>query len=173
MEAEGSAPLVSLGGVDEVLAAVREEVLLRGSRSVGAGHLARVDVQAVLALLGEAQRERHDVVGDPVAHVLAEALFLGAVLVQRGHEVGERPRHVELQLEVAAGEHQRVLVRDGLEAEEARGLGGAPLARGAVRQRHHHRLQVLAHDLELAHALELHGLSGEVLARGDGVGEDV
>lgn len=62
---------------------------------------------------------------------------------------------------------------DGLQPKQPRGLDGSPLPRGAVRQRNHHRLQVLAHDLELAHALELHRLACEVLARGDGVGEDV
>ena len=66
-----------------------------------------------------------------------------------------------------------LLVCEGDEPEQAGGLGGAPLARGAVRQRHHDGLQVLAHDLELAHGLELHGLAGEVLLRGHRVGEDV
>ena len=59
------------------------------------------------------------------------------------------------------------------ETEEAGGLGGPPLAGGAVRQRHHHRLQVRADDLELADRLELHGLTGEVLLRRDRVGKDV
>ena len=66
-----------------------------------------------------------------------------------------------------------LLVCEGYEPEQAGGLGGAPLARGAVRQRHHDGLEVLAHDLELAHGLELHGLAGEVLLRRHRVGEDV
>ena len=66
-----------------------------------------------------------------------------------------------------------LLVCEGYEPEQAGGLGGAPLARGAVRQRHHDGLEVLAHDLELAHGLELHGLAGEVLLRRHSVGEDV
>ena len=165
--------LVPFGGVDEVFAAVGEEVLLLRGRRVGRRHLPRVDVQAVLALLGERQAEGDDVVRHAVAHVLVQPLLLGAVLVQRGHEVRERPRHAELDLQVARGEDQGVLVGDGLQAEEPGGLGRAPLAAGAVRQGHHDRLEVLAHDLELADALELHGLAREVLPGRDGVGEDV
>ena len=59
------------------------------------------------------------------------------------------------------------------EAKKAGGLGRSPLAGGAVRQRHHHRLQVRADDLELADGLELHGLAGEILLRRDGVGKNV
>ena len=44
---------------------------------------------------------------------------------------------------------------------------------GAVRQRHHHRLQLLAKDLELADGLEFHGLAGQVFLRGHCVGENV
>ena len=49
------------------------------------------------------------------------------------------------------------------EPEEPGCLGGSPLPGGAVRQRHHHRLQLRAHDLELAHRLELHRFTGQVL----------
>ena len=59
------------------------------------------------------------------------------------------------------------------EPEEPGGLDGAPFSAGAVRQRHHDRLEVLAHDLELAHALELHRLARQVLLRRHRVGEDV
>jgi hypothetical protein len=61
----------------------------------------------------------------------------------------------------------------GDEAKKAGGLGRSPLPGGAVRQRHHHRLQVRADDLELADGLELHGLAGEILLRRDGVGKNV
>lgn len=64
-------------------------------------------------------------------------------------------------------------MRDGHEAEEPRGLGRAPLAARAVGQRHHHRLQLLAGDLELADALELHRLAGEILLGRHSVREHV
>ena len=53
-----------------------------------------VDVHAVLSLLGEADGERDDVVvlRDAVRHVLRELLLLHPVLVQRRHEVRQRPR---------------------------------------------------------------------------------
>ena len=59
------------------------------------------------------------------------------------------------------------------ETKEPGGLGWSPLSRGTVRERYHHGLKILAHDLELAHGLELHGLSSEVLLGRDGVSEDV
>ena len=59
------------------------------------------------------------------------------------------------------------------EAEETRGLGRSPFAGGTVGQRHHHRLQVRADDLELADRFELHGLAGEILLGRDGVGKNV
>ena len=52
-----------------------------------------VDVHAVLSLLGEADGEGDDVVvlRDAVRHVLRELLLLHPVLVQRRHEVRQRP----------------------------------------------------------------------------------
>ena len=58
------------------------------------------------------------------------------------------------------------LVCEGDEPEEPGGLGGPPLPGGAVGQGHHHRLQVRAHDLELAHGFELHRLTRQVLLEG-------
>ena len=71
------------------------------------------------------------------------------------------------------GENKSFFVSDRDEPEEPGGLDGAPFSAGAVRQRHHDRLQILAHDLELANALKLHRLAGQVLLRRDRVGEDV
>jgi len=69
-----------------------------------------VDVQTVLALLGETYREGdHVVVGDGMRHVLGQALFLDAILVQSRHEIRQRPRHAELNLQLAPGEHQSFL----------------------------------------------------------------
>ena len=59
------------------------------------------------------------------------------------------------------------------QTEEPGGLGWSPLSRGAVWQGDHHGLQVLAHDLELADGLELHGLPSQVFLGRHGVGEDV
>lgn len=75
-----------------------------------AAQLSRVNVQAVLALLGETDEKRDDiVVGHRVRHELAKTFLLHAVLVQRCHEVGQWARHAELQLQLAASKHQRVL----------------------------------------------------------------
>jgi hypothetical protein len=52
------------------------------------------------------------------------------------------------------------LVSNGNEAEQPGGLDRAPLSACTIRQRHHDRLQVVANDLELAHALELHRFAG-------------
>ena len=64
-------------------------------------------------------------------------------------------------------------MRDGHEAKQSRGFGGSPLAARAVGQRHHHRLQLLAGNLEFADALELHGLAGEILLGCNSVREDI
>ncbi len=155
----GAGGLVSLGRVDEIFAAVGEQVLL-GRVEVLGSELAGVDVHPVLALLGEAGVEGDDVVGDGVGHVLGKLPLLGPVLVQSGHEVGQRAGHSELDLKVAGGENQGVRVGDWDEAKEAGGLGGAPLAGRAVGEGYHDRLEVLADDLEFAHAFELHRLAG-------------
>lgn len=136
-------------------------------------HLPRVHIHAVLPVLTEVQMERDQIPDDGLCRVLGQPLLLHPVLVQGRHEVRQRSGHPELDLELPRGEYQGVLVSDGHQPEQPGGFHGAPLAAGAVRQRDHHRPQVLADDLELADGLELHGLSGEVLARGDGVGEDV
>ena len=147
-----------------------EELLLAILRPVvGGGHLPRVDVHPVLALLRELNRQRHNVSAHFLTHVLGQLLLLQSVLVERGHEVCERPGHLELDLEGLPGEDEGVLVREGNEAEEAGRLGRSPLPGRAVRQRHHHRLQVRAHDLELTDRLELHRLPGQVLLGGHGV----
>lgn len=73
--------------------------------------LACVHIQTVLALLREGNAESHEVTAHVVRHVARQLFLLDAVFVQGGHEVGERPRHAELQLELAPCEHQGVLVR--------------------------------------------------------------
>ena len=72
-----------------------------------------------------------------------------------------------------SGKDESLFVSDRDETKESCGLHGSPLSARAVRQRHHDRLQILAHDLELANALKLHRLAGQVLLRRDRVGEDV
>lgn len=106
-------PLVPLRGIDQIFTAVGEEVFL--ARRIQ-HHLPGVDVEAVLALLREGDVEGDRVVGDAVRHELREALLLDAVLVQRGHEVRQLSGHPELDLELAAGEHQRVLERGSHES---------------------------------------------------------
>lgn len=64
---------IPLAGVDEIFAAVREQMLLAGDVMLSDGRgrgFPGVDVQTVLALLGEAYGEGdHVVVGDGMRHV--------------------------------------------------------------------------------------------------------
>ena len=99
-----------------------------------------------------------------------------AVLVERGHEVEQGPGHPELDLEEALlvrDRDQACLVADRNDAEESGGLHGPVLAAGAIGQRNHNGLEALGDDFELANALELHGLAGDVLGGRGGVCEDV
>ena len=139
----------------------------------GGVDLPGVDVHAVLALLGECHGQRHDIAGDLVTHVFGQLLFVHPVFMQGRHEVRERSRHLELNLQGLRGEDKCVLVGERDQTKQPSGLGGPPLPGGAVRQRNHHRLQILAHDLEFTHGLELHRLPGEILLRRHGVSEDV
>lgn len=100
--------LIAFGRVDQILAAVGEQVFFAG-RVVNAGHFARVYVEAVLAFLGEADVERHHVVLHVVRDELGETLLLDAVFVQRRHEVGQLARHPELDLELSTRKHKGVL----------------------------------------------------------------
>ena len=172
--------LISSRRVDKVLATVREEVflavLLRAApvpRPAAPADLPRVDVHPVLALLREGHGQRDDVPADLLRDVLAQLLLLHPVLVEGGHEVRQGPGHAEGDVELLAGEDEGVRVGLGHEAEEPVGLGRAPLPGGAVGERDHDGVEVLAADLELADRLELHRLAGEVLLRRDRVGEDV
>lgn len=65
---------IPFAGVDEILAAMREQMLLAGDVVLGDGRscgFPGVDVQTVLALLGETYGESdHVVVGDGMRHVL-------------------------------------------------------------------------------------------------------
>ena len=159
--------------IDEIFTRVGEQLFLTGVRAGGGGHLPRVDVHPVLALLGEGDGQRHNVPAHPLTHVLGQLFLLQPVLVEGGHKVCERPRHLELDLQRLRGKDERVLVGEGNEAEKPGGFGRAPLAGRAVGQRHHHRLQVGAHNLELAHRLELHGLPCKIFLGRDGVCKDV
>lgn len=133
----------------------------------------RVNIHTVLSLLRETDLERDQIVGDVMRRVFGQSFLFGAVFVQSGHEIGQRARHAELALQLAAGEDQRVLVSDGHQSEESSGFHRSPFTAGAVGQRHHHRLQVGADDFELANTLELHRLARQVFSGRDGVGEDV
>lgn len=69
-----------------------------------------IDIQTVLTLLGETYGEGdYVVVGDRMRYILGQALLLNTVLVQGRHEVRQRPRHAELNLQLAPGEHQSFL----------------------------------------------------------------
>jgi len=136
-------------------------------------YLARVHVQTVLALLRETDQERYEVVHNRVRYVFGQTFLFHAIFVQRGHEVRQRLRHPELDFEFPARKYQRVLMRYGYEAEQSRRFRRTPLAARAVRQRHHDGLQLFADDLELAHALEFHRFSGQILFGRHRIGEYV
>ena len=136
----------------------------------------RVDIHPVLPLLREGDVQGDEVLvvrGKTVADILAQPFLLQPILVEGGHKVCQGSSHPEGNVQLASGEDQSLGMGDGHQAEEPSGLGRAPLARGTVGKGHHDSLQVLAQDLELTHALELHRLSGQVLLRRHGVGEDV
>lgn len=100
---------VSFAGVDEILAAMREQMFLAGNVVLSDGRsrgFSSIDVQTVLALLGETYGESdHVVVSDGMRHVFRQALLLDAVFVQGRHEVRQRSRHAKLNLQFAPGEH--------------------------------------------------------------------
>lgn len=157
-------------GEEVLLVALLRIVPAARSRRV---HLPRVDVHPVLALLREGDVERDQVSAHVVRRVLGQPLLLRAVLVQGRHKVRQWAGHAELDLQLPSGEDEGVLVGDGHQAEQPGGLHRSPFTAGAVRQGHHDRLKILADDLELADALELHRLTGEVLPRCHCVREDV
>ena len=98
-------------GINEIFAAVGEQMLLVGADLDTGVDLAGVDVHAVLALLGEGDGQGHDVTGDFMRHVFGQLLLIHPVFVQRRHEVRERPRHLELDLQSLRREDEGVLVR--------------------------------------------------------------
>lgn len=134
---------------------------------------ARVNVHAVLALLGETDFESDQIARHVVRGVFGQPLLFRSVFVESRHKVGQRSGHAELAFQLTAGKDQGVLMGDGHQAEETRRLHRPPLTAGAVRQGHHDRLKVLANNFELANALEFHGLARQVLARRHRIGEYV
>ena len=137
----------------------------------GGVDLPRVDVHAVLPLLGEGHGQRHDVTRDLVRHVLGQLLLVHPVLVQRGHEVRQRPRHLELDLDGLRSKDEGVLMGQWNEAKQPRGLGWSPFSGGTIRQGNHHSLQILADNFEFTNRFKLHGLACKVFLWCDGVGE--
>ena len=99
------------GRIDEIFAAVGEQLFLAVLCPVvgRCGHLPRVDVHAVLSLLGKGDGQRDNVAGHLLTHVLGQLLLLQPVLVQRGHEVRERAGHLELDLQALTREDKRIL----------------------------------------------------------------
>ena len=150
-----------------------QQVLLIAVDLHGGVDLPGVDVHPVLTLLGEGHGQRHNVTRDFVTHVLGQLLLVHSVFVQSRHKVRERSRHLELNLQSLRGEDKSILMGQRDQTKQSRGLGRSPLPRGAVRERHHHRLQILADNLEFTHGLEFHRLPGEVLLWRHGVSEDV
>ena len=98
-------------GINEIFAAVGEQMLLVSADLDTGVDLPGVDVHAVLALLGEGHGQGHDVTGDFMCHVFGQLLLIHPVFVKRRHEVRERPRHLELDLKSLRGEDEGVLVR--------------------------------------------------------------
>lgn len=47
--------------------------------------------------------ERDNVIQRTVRHIFGQLLLLDAILVQRGHKIGQRSRHAELQVKTATG----------------------------------------------------------------------
>lgn len=84
--------LIPLARVYEILAAVREQVLLAGNVVLhGRCDLARVNVEAVLPLLGEADVEGNNVVvRHLVGYVFRQSLLLNPIFVQSRHKVCQR-----------------------------------------------------------------------------------
>ena len=93
------------GRINKIFTAVCEEVLFTCLRSAGGGHLSGINIHTVLSLLGELYGERDNVPAHMLCHVLAQLLLLHPVLVQGGHEVSQRPRHLELDLKCLGREN--------------------------------------------------------------------
>lgn len=124
--------------------------------------------------------ERDNVVQRAVSHILGQLLLLDAILVQRGHKICQRTGHAELQVQAASGKDKRILqgkqsevlvsshpelgnhqspiqthlMRDGYEPKQPGGLRRSPLPAGAIRQRNHDRLQLLAANLEVVEGVK-------------------
>lgn len=99
---------IAFAGVDEVLAAVREQVLFARDVVVQRRRrLSRIDVQPVLSLFRESYGESHDIViGYVVRHILRQALFFEPVFVQCRHEICQRAGHAELNFQFSARKNQ-------------------------------------------------------------------
>lgn len=90
---------------------MREQMLLTRSIMMRrSSRFSSVDVKTVLTLLGETYREcDYVVVGHQMAHVLGQSFLFNAIFMQRRHEVRQRSRHPELDLQFTSREHQRFL----------------------------------------------------------------
>lgn len=106
--------LVPLARVNQILAAMGEQVFFTGDvmRHVcRIGRFPCINIKPILALLWKADRESHHVVvGDWMRDVFGQPFFLDAIFVQRRHEVGQRSRHSKLDFQLAASEHQCLLM---------------------------------------------------------------
>lgn len=143
--------------------------LVTGCRS----YFARVDVHSVLALFGKTDIKSYQIIADVMRRIFGQPFLFGSIFVQCGHEISEWSGHSELHFQLTTGEHERVLMGDCDQAEQAGRFHGPPFTTCAVWQRHHHCLQIFAVNFKLAHAFKLHRLARQVLARSHGVGEDV
>ena len=97
-------------GINEIFAAVGEQMLLVGADLDTGVDLPGVDVHAVLALLGEGHGQGYDVTGDFMCHVFGQLLLIHPVFVKRRHEVGKWSGHLELYLQSLRCEDKRILV---------------------------------------------------------------
>lgn len=106
--------LVPLARVNQILAAMSEQVFFTGDvmRHVcRIGRFPCINIKPILALLWKADRESHHVVvGDWMRDVFGQPFFLDTIFVQRRHEVGQRSRHSKLDFQLAASEHQCLLM---------------------------------------------------------------
>lgn len=105
--------------------------------------LSRIEIESVLAVVGKARVNAHQIAVQSDARVLLQTLLVGAVAMQIRHKVGERARHAKLNFQFARAEYQRLFVRQRIEAKESNSLGRTPFATVCVLKKSKTRINVL------------------------------